>query len=109
MKTSIFVAAILISAGFAASAYAGTGGNAGEKAWQNLQDREACQSLTRQFNEAVPVSHSSKAAIDHAESLAAAGADDCRIGHYQVGREALDKALIAIGATPAPSWDDNVD
>lgn len=82
-----------------------TAGSQAWKAWQTMQDREACHTLGTEFNEAIAATHNHKA-VGHADSIAATARDDCNTGHYRAGRDAFDEALASLGATPMPTWGD---
>jgi len=111
MRTITLCAAATIVAALSAPAHAATDRTADSqawKAWQTMQDREACHTLGTEFKQALTETHDSKA-IGHADSIAATAREDCNTGHYQAGREAFDEALASLGATPVPSWGDTAD
>lgn len=108
MKPTTVFSTIAIAVALATPAGAATDRTGDARAWQTMHDREACQTLGTEFNEAVTQSHNGKA-VGHADSIAATARDDCNTGHYSAGRVAFDEALGALGVTPVPSWGDAAD
>lgn len=111
MRPITLLAAATIAAALSAPVYAATGQTADSqawKAWQTVQDREACHSLGTELKQAMAESHDIKA-VGHAESIAATAKEDCTTGHYRAGREAFDEALAALEAAPVSSWGDTAD